>query len=57
MTTEAKQKYVTEAARLLEKYKIEIKKWEEDMIQAGHHNLLTSNVKSKRVTDVGIREE
>ncbi|XP_012219214.1 transcription factor A, mitochondrial isoform X2 [Linepithema humile] len=56
MTTEAKEKYVVEATHLYEKYKIELKKWEEDMIQAGHHNLLKSNVKSnvksKRVTNI-----
>ncbi|XP_071628252.1 transcription factor A, mitochondrial isoform X1 [Temnothorax longispinosus] len=34
MTTEDKNKYNAEAKDLLEKYKIEMKKWEEDMIKA-----------------------
>lgn len=47
MTVEAKNKYSAEAKDLLEKYKIEMKKWEEDMIQAGHYNFIKSNVKHK----------
>ncbi|KAL0126623.1 hypothetical protein PUN28_005170 [Cardiocondyla obscurior] len=34
MTTEAKNKYNEESKNLLEKYKIEMKKWEDNMIQA-----------------------
>lgn len=56
MTTEAKEKYIAEATQLYEKYKIDLKKWEKDMIQAGHDNLLKSdvksNVKSKRATNI-----
>lgn len=37
---EAKNKYSTEAKDLLQKYKVEVKKWEEDMIQAGHYNFV-----------------
>lgn len=50
MTLEAKDKYRTQANNLLEKYKSEIKKWEEDMIQAGHYNFVKSNVKHKLKT-------
>lgn len=41
MTTKDKEKYYIEAKQLQEKYQIEFKKWEEDMIQAGHSDLLT----------------
>ncbi|XP_011862122.1 PREDICTED: transcription factor A, mitochondrial isoform X2 [Vollenhovia emeryi] len=34
LTLEAKNKYSAEAKDLYEKYKVEVKKWEEDMIQA-----------------------
>lgn len=57
LTKEAKEKYVAEATHLLEKYKIDLKKWEQDMIQAGHHNLLKSNIKSKRVTSTDIHKK
>jgi len=50
MTTETKTKYSAEAKDLLDKYKIEIKKWEEDMIQAGYYNFVKSNVKHKLET-------
>lgn len=50
MTIEAKNKYSAEAKDLLEKYKIEMKKWEEDMIQAGHYNFVKSNIKHKLET-------
>lgn len=52
MTQETKNKYVTEATQLLEKYKIDVKKWEEDMIRAGHRDLLKSNVASKSKRDI-----
>ncbi|KAL6447875.1 hypothetical protein ACFW04_000155 [Cataglyphis niger] len=42
LTMEAKNKYTAEAAQLLEKYKTDIKKWEENMIQKGHQDLLKS---------------
>lgn len=47
---EAKNKYSTEAKDLLQKYKVEIKKWEEDMIQAGHYNFVKSSSKQKSET-------
>lgn len=47
---EAKDKYYIQANNLLEKYKNEIKKWEEDMIQAGHYNFVKSNIKHKLET-------
>lgn len=57
MTAEAKNKYTTEAMQLSEKYKVEIKKWEGDMIRNGHHNLLKSNIKSKHNIDIGKHEK
>lgn len=45
LTEEAKNKYNVEAKDLLEKYKIQLKKWEEAMIEAGHYNFIKSNVK------------
>lgn len=53
LTMEAKNKYITEAAQLIEQYKTEIKKWEENMIRAGHQDLL----KSKRGADIGKHKE
>ncbi|XP_039308055.1 transcription factor A, mitochondrial isoform X2 [Solenopsis invicta] len=44
MTIEAKNKYSAEAKDLLEKYKIEMKKWEEDMIQADQRHESTENL-------------
>lgn len=54
---EAKNKYVAEAAQLIEKHKTEIKKWEENMIRAGHQDLLKSVHKSKRGIDIGKHKE
>lgn len=51
MTIEAKSEYTAETAKLQEKYKVEMKKWEESMIQAGHCDLLKSNYKFKRNID------
>ncbi|EZA60716.1 Transcription factor A, mitochondrial [Ooceraea biroi] len=48
MTMDAKNKYVTEATKLFENYKVDVKKWEQDMIQAGHHDLLKPSIKSKQ---------
>lgn len=47
MTMDAKHKYVAEATKLQEVYKINMEKWKQDMIQAGYHDLLKPNVKSK----------
>ncbi|RLU25751.1 hypothetical protein DMN91_001909 [Ooceraea biroi] len=52
MTMDAKNKYVTEATKLFENYKVDVKKWEQDMIQAGHHDLLKPSIKSKRDTNI-----
>lgn len=57
MTEEVKSKYLDQAKRLAEKYKAELQKWEEDMIKAGHRDLVKSNVKSKRATSIGINKE
>lgn len=57
MTKEAKEKYVAEATQLRDKYKIDLKKWEKNMIQAGHQNLLKSNTKSKRVTNIDMHKK
>lgn len=57
LTIEAKNKYSAEAARLLEKYKTETKKWEENMIQEGHQDLLKSTLKSKRDTSIDKHKE
>jgi len=46
-----KSKYNAEASDLFKKYKIEMQKWEEEMIQAGHYNIIKSNVKHKLETD------
>jgi hypothetical protein len=48
MSVDAKSKYVAEATKLIENYKIDMKNWEQNMIQAGHHDLLKSNAKSKK---------
>ncbi|XP_018403890.1 PREDICTED: transcription factor A, mitochondrial isoform X2 [Cyphomyrmex costatus] len=50
MTVEAKNKYNAEASDLFKNYKIEVEKWKEEMIQAGHYNIVKSNVKSKLET-------
>lgn len=47
---ETKNKYMTKATQLVEQHKIDMKKWEEDMIRMGHNNLLKS--KSNRRIDV-----
>ncbi|XP_029164384.1 transcription factor A, mitochondrial isoform X2 [Nylanderia fulva] len=52
LTMEAKNKYIVEAAQLTEKYKTEVKKWEENMIRTGHQDMLKSTLKSKRDTDI-----
>ncbi|XP_072745474.1 transcription factor A, mitochondrial isoform X1 [Anoplolepis gracilipes] len=52
LTMEAKSKYITDAAQLSEKYKVEIKKWEENMIREGHQDLLKSTLKSKHDVDI-----
>ena len=57
LTVEAKNKYIAEAAQLSEKYKTEIKKWEENMIRAGHQELLKSVLKSKRDINIGKHKE
>lgn len=49
MPPETKNKYKAEAKDLQEKYNIEIKKWEEGMIQAGH-NFIRSSVKTSDST-------
>lgn len=54
---EAKNKYIAEAARLSEKYKTDIEKWEEDMIQKGHQDLLKSTPKSKHNTNIDKPKE
>lgn len=50
MPMEDKNKYNAEAKDLLEKYKIELKKWQEDMIKAGHYDFVKLNVKPKLET-------
>lgn len=57
LTMEAKNKYTAEAARLTEKYKTDIKKWEKNMIQEGHQDLLKSTLKSKRNTNIDKHKE
>lgn len=57
MTKEVKTKYMDQAKHLAEKYKAELQKWEEDMIEAGHRDLVKSSVKSKRATSIGINKE
>jgi len=53
MSADAKSKYVAEATKLIENYKIDMKNWEQNMIKTGHHDLLKSNTKSKkRHTDI-----
>jgi len=53
MSADAKNKYVVDATKLIENYKIDMKKWEQDMIQAGHYDLLKSDAKSnKHNTDI-----
>ncbi|XP_011636699.1 transcription factor A, mitochondrial [Pogonomyrmex barbatus] len=47
ITIEIKNKYNAEAKELIEKYKIDMKKWKEDMIRAGHHNIVKPNIKHK----------
>ncbi|XP_018351305.1 PREDICTED: transcription factor A, mitochondrial [Trachymyrmex septentrionalis] len=51
MTTVDRNKYNAEANDLAKKYKIEMQKWKEEMIQAGHYNIVKSNVKHKLQTD------
>lgn len=41
MTVEAKNKYNVEAKDLLEKYKVQLKKWETAMMKEGYYNLLS----------------
>ncbi|XP_070161922.1 transcription factor A, mitochondrial [Polyergus mexicanus] len=57
LTIEAKNKYIAEAARLSEIYKTDIKKWERNMIQEGHQDLLKSTLKSKRNTNIDKHKE
>lgn len=57
LTIEDKNKYTAKAARLLEKYKIELKNWEENMIREGHQNLLKSTFKSKCDTNIDKHKE
>ncbi|XP_025157047.1 transcription factor A, mitochondrial isoform X2 [Harpegnathos saltator] len=57
MTTEDKDKYYTEAKELQEKYNTDLKKWEQNMIQMGHFDLLRSNTKSKSNKSVNKYEE
>lgn len=57
LTMEAKNKYTAEAVRLTEKYKTDIKKWEKNMIQEGHQDLLKSTLKSKRNTNIDKHKE
>lgn len=57
MTKEVKTKYIDQAKHLTDKYKAELQKWEEDMIKAGHRDLLRSSVKSKRNMSIGINKE
>ncbi|XP_011258733.1 transcription factor A, mitochondrial isoform X1 [Camponotus floridanus] len=54
---EDKNKYIAKAARLSEKYKIELKNWEENMIREGHQDLLKSTLKSKRNTAIDKHKE
>ncbi|XP_011061149.1 PREDICTED: transcription factor A, mitochondrial [Acromyrmex echinatior] len=51
LTMVNKSKYNVEASDLFKKYKIELQKWKEEMIQAGHYNIVKSNVKHKLETD------
>ncbi|XP_018378487.1 PREDICTED: ARS-binding factor 2, mitochondrial [Trachymyrmex cornetzi] len=51
MTMINKSKYNAEASDLLKKYKIEMQKWEEEMIRTGHYNIVKSNIKPKLETD------
>lgn len=57
LSIEDKNKYTAKAARLSEKYKIELKNWEENMIREGHQDLLKSTFKSKRDTDIDKHKE
>lgn len=51
MTMDAKNKYITEATKLYENYKIDMNKWEQNMAEAGYHDLLKPNIKSKLDTN------
>lgn len=57
LTIEDKNKYIAKAERLSEKYKIELKHWEENMIREGHQDLLKSTLKSKRNTAIDKHKE
>lgn len=51
MTMINKSKYNAEASDLYKKYKIEMQTWQDKMIQAGHYDIVKSNVKRKLETD------
>lgn len=46
-TTEDKDKYQKQANQLMEKYNIELKEWEKNMIETGHSDFLKFNTKSE----------